>query len=142
MTQTREGDVPRPATERAEDIFEQAGRRLGLLAGQARQRLQQVAQAIRAQADQGDQPAAGAAHRKNRARTERNGAMKPSATERSEELIDLLGQRINHWTMVNGLQARRAMALLRENAEDMWVEAQNQYTAWKGKRGQAEEERH
>lgn len=123
-----------PATERAEDIFEQAGLRLGRFAGQARQRFQQAAQAFRAQADEN-----------LRVPQQRGGDTnegRPSATERSEELIDQLSQRVNHWVTVNGLQARRKLALLQENAEDMWAEAQSQYAAWKSRREQEEEERH
>lgn len=138
MTRTREGDTSQSATERAEDIFEQAGLRLGRFAGQARQRFQQAAQAFRAQANE----AGRASQQKRGTRTGDNTGGRPSATERSEELIDLLGQRVNHWVVVNGQQARRTLALLQENAEDMWVEAQSQYAMWKSGRAQAEEERH
>ena len=141
MTQTEE-DISQPAAEGAEDIFELTGRRLGYLAGQARQRFQQAAQVLRAKADHENLSAANASRRKTGTKAVHNGGARPSATERSEELIDLLGQRVNHWVTVNGLQARKAMALLQENAEDMWVEAQNQYAAWKSRREQAEEERH
>jgi hypothetical protein len=138
MTQTREGGASQPATGHAEDIFEQAGLRLGRFAGQARQRFQQAAQAFRAQANE----TVHASQQKNGTRAGDNTGGRPSATERSEELIDLFGQRVNRWVTVNGLQARRALALLQENAEDMWVEAQSQYAAWKSGRAQAEEERH
>lgn len=138
MTRTREGGAAQPASECSEDIFEQAGLRLGRFAGQARQRFQQAAQAFCAQTDEDQR----ASQQKNRMRVGESNEDRPSATERSEELIDLLGQRVNHWVMVNGLQARRAVALLQENAEDMWVEAQSQYATWKSRREQVEEERH
>jgi uncharacterized protein YbjQ (UPF0145 family) len=44
--------------------------------------------------------------------------------ERSEELVDRMNQQLGHYTALAGLQIQKAMARMREEAEDMWAEAQ------------------
>ena len=46
-------------------------------------------------------------------------------TERAEELADRMGQRLGHVTMLVGLRVRKTAARGREEAEDMWAEAQS-----------------
>ena len=47
------------------------------------------------------------------------------ATERAEELADCMGQRLGYVTARLGLRIRQATARAREEAEDMWAEAQS-----------------
>ncbi len=47
------------------------------------------------------------------------------ATERAEELADRMGQRLGHATILVGLRIRKMAALAREEAEDIWAEAQS-----------------
>jgi hypothetical protein len=45
--------------------------------------------------------------------------------ERAEELVDRMGQQVGHWTFLAGQQIRRFVARAREEAEDIWAEAQS-----------------
>lgn len=47
------------------------------------------------------------------------------ATERAEELADRMGQRLGYVTTLVGLRIRKTAARAREEAEDMWAEAQS-----------------
>jgi len=46
-------------------------------------------------------------------------------TERAEELADRMGHRLGHVTTLVGLRIRKTAARGREEAEDMWAEAQS-----------------
>ena len=48
-----------------------------------------------------------------------------SANLRAEELLDQAGERLGRWSSEAYLQLRKAAALLREEAEDIWAEAQS-----------------
>jgi hypothetical protein len=122
MSQTP-GETPKqPATVRAEALLDNAGQRIGLFAALTAQRLQNAATHIREEADRLDQPNTSPGENPEIARTEESG--KP-ATERAEELVDQLAQRIGHFAALTALQLQRAAARAREEAEDMWAEAQN-----------------
>jgi predicted Zn-dependent protease len=49
----------------------------------------------------------------------------PTPTERAEVLVDRLGERLGHFLSIAGHQLRKTAALAREEAEDIWAEAQN-----------------
>ncbi len=49
----------------------------------------------------------------------------PAATERAEEMLDRAGERVGRFASLLGLRVRRAAALAREEAEDLWAEAQS-----------------
>jgi len=53
-----------------------------------------------------------------------NGQM-PPAMERAEVLVDRLGVQLGHYLTIAGHQLRKAAALAREEAEDIWAEAQS-----------------
>jgi hypothetical protein len=44
---------------------------------------------------------------------------------RAEDLVEQLGQRLSHYIALAGFQIQRTTARAREEAEDMWAEAQN-----------------
>lgn len=47
------------------------------------------------------------------------------AMERAEELVDRLGQRAGAFASLAGLRIRKLAARAREEAEDVWAEAQS-----------------
>ncbi len=47
------------------------------------------------------------------------------ATERAEQIVDRMAQGIGRFTALAGLRIRKVAALTREEAEDMWAEAQS-----------------
>ncbi|HEV2093187.1 MAG TPA: E3 binding domain-containing protein [Rubrobacter sp.] len=49
----------------------------------------------------------------------------PPATERAEELVDRMGEGIGYFASLTGLRLLKVAALAREEAEDMWAEAQS-----------------
>lgn len=53
------------------------------------------------------------------------GEQEPSATARAEEVFDDAGQRVGQFALIAGQYLRQFTARAREEAEDIWVEAQN-----------------
>ena len=49
----------------------------------------------------------------------------PAATERAEEMLDRAGERVGRFASLLRLRLRRAAALTREEAEDLWAEVQS-----------------
>ena len=49
----------------------------------------------------------------------------PAATERAEEMLDRAGEQVGRFASVLSLRLRQVFALAREEAEDMWAEAQS-----------------
>lgn len=47
------------------------------------------------------------------------------ATERAAETVDQLGERVGQWAVQFGQRLRVATARAREEAEDIWAEAQS-----------------
>jgi hypothetical protein len=125
MSQTP-GEAPKqPATVRAEALLENVGQRIGLFAALTAQRIQYAATHIREEADRLDQPNMSPGEKPVPPAVDRTEESGKPATERAEELVDHLAQRIGHFTALTGLQLQRAAARAREEAEDMWAEAQN-----------------
>ncbi len=125
MSQKQEGKSDQSATARAEELLDQFGRRIGLFAALAAQRVRSAAASIREEADRMDQPETAPGEKSSPptvAQAEESGRL---TTERAEELVDRLGQRLSHFTSLASLQIQRAAARAREEAEDMWAEAQN-----------------
>lgn len=48
----------------------------------------------------------------------------PAANVRAEALLDQAGERFGRWSSAAYFQLRKAAALVREEAEDIWAEAQ------------------
>jgi hypothetical protein len=95
MDEAPERPQRRSATERAERLVEQFGQRLGA----TREQL-----AARAASD--------------------SQAQRP-ATERAEELLDRAGEQVGRFAAVAGQEMRKFIARAREEAEDIWAEAQS-----------------
>ncbi len=118
-----------PATERANELLNSAGQRLAMFALLARQRLQETVGAIRVEADRMDQPShvgeARAGEQEGGARqAEQPGRASTAETARAEELVDRWAQRISTTVAITGWQTQRIIARMREEAEDIWAEAQ------------------
>jgi hypothetical protein len=109
-------------TEKAEELLDRTGRRIGLFAGQVNQRIQGVATSLRKNAGQG---AARVGQPETAQETAQAGEPGQPATEKAEALVDRMGERVGTLAAVAGLQVMRITALLREGIEDMWAEAQN-----------------
>jgi hypothetical protein len=54
-----------------------------------------------------------------------NGAEARSEMERAEEMVDRIAERVSHYTSVWGRKLLRFAARAREEAEDIWAEAQS-----------------
>src|SRR5947199_7752910 len=125
MSQKPGENSGQPGTARAEEVLDNLGRRMGLFTAQAGQRIQNVAASIREEADGMDQPETAPGEKSKTplvAQTEEQGKL---AKERAEVLVDRMGQRVSNWASRTGFQVHRAVALTREEVEDMWAEAQN-----------------
>jgi len=125
MSQTSGEKSGQPATERAEELLDSMGRRIGFFAALTGRRIQNAAASIREEAERRDQPNTTPGEKASQptvARAEEKGKL---ATERSEELVDRMAQGLSHYTSLAGLQIQKAAARMREEAEDMWAEAQN-----------------
>jgi len=125
MSQTQKDNATQTATERAEELFNRMGQRLGMLTALATQRLQQVATSIREEADRLDEPQSASGEHSDGSATERTEEARRQATAKAEQMVDQMGQRISQYTTTAGLQLQRVVARAREEAEDMWAEAQN-----------------
>jgi hypothetical protein len=120
MSQTPGEQPGSSATARAEDLLDQAGQRIGTFVGLTHVRIQQALTAVREEAErrdtekltQGGQP------------EQKNGPYQP-ANQRAEVMVDRMGQRLGSFAANAGLQMQKALALLREEAEDIWAEAQS-----------------
>lgn len=101
---------------------EQLGERIGYLASLALRRIEATARQAMpgpiappaAEAPDRESPAPGAA-----------GASTRAATERAERLLDDMGERIGGLASISGPMIQRFVALAREEAEDIWAEAQH-----------------
>ena len=57
----------------------------------------------------------------------------PPATQRAEILVDQAGERLGRFLSAAGQEIRKAAARTREEAEDIWAEAQNMRRSWEAK---------
>lgn len=107
MPELRDEEQGRPAAERAERLLDGAGEQIGRFVSLAMRRVEGWTGAGAPDEDAtGSAIAAGA------------------ATERAEQLLDGVGERVGRFAAVAGRQLRKAAALAREEAEDIWAEAQ------------------
>ena len=123
MSQAPTEKSGQPATERAEAILDNLGRRIGIFAARAGQRIQNAATSVREGTDQVGQQ--NTASRENSSQSAPAGDRSEQMMERSEELVDRAAQQLTAYAVRAGYQIQKATARLREEAEDMWAEAQN-----------------
>lgn len=116
MNQPRDERSDRPTAERAAEVGERVGRLTSLV-------LQRIEAAARKGMSGQPSPAVADAPDQE-APSEATGASDRSATQRAEELLDGAGERINQLASLAGPSIRKFLALAREEAEDIWAEAQ------------------
>lgn len=110
MEEPRSERSDRPAVERAEELGAQLGRLTSLA-------LHGIESAVRKgllEPSSGKEAPAGSAAMPDR-----------PATERAEELLDRVGTGLGQVASLAGPRIRRLAALAREEAEDIWAEAQH-----------------
>lgn len=122
MTQIRQGNPL--TTARAEQKLIQVGGQLGNWMGLARLRFRQATQTFREEADHMDLPASASSNQAKRTSTER------PALEKAEEVVEQLEQ----WAALGSLRMKKTIACLREDAEDIYVEAQDMSSRWQAER--------
>ena len=130
----------RPQVARAEQLMSNWGHTVGFFLGTTRQRLQNASASIRDAADRFDQPKLGQAFATGVASTTSStqpgqptqpASVTPEqqtgelVTQRAEQLVDSFAQRVGAFAAATSLQVRRVSAFVREDAEDMWAEAQS-----------------
>ena len=124
MSQTQEKKSEQSAVVRAEEAIDRAGRGIGLFAGLTVQRIQSAATSLQKRTNGKVQP-----------KTEEEKPGQPAisqaeepaklAQERAEKLVDAMGQHLGLFAAFVGFQIQKAAARVREEAEDVWAEAQN-----------------
>ncbi|MBO0778109.1 MAG: hypothetical protein J2P37_04705 [Ktedonobacteraceae bacterium] len=107
---------------RAEEMLDRAGQNIGFFAGQARQRVQHAATSFcrgrgRQEPSEGEQLAPSMKDQAEKATSE--------TLKRAEYLVDQVEGTAGLLATAIGFRLRRATARLREEAEDMWAEAQS-----------------
>jgi hypothetical protein len=125
MSQPQRDQPTQPPTVRAEELFDRMGQRIGYFTALVIQRIQRAATSIREEADRPSQPQTVPGAESNGTAVVRTEEAGRPATEQAEEMVDRVGQRLSDYTALAGLQIQRAAARMREEAEDMWAEAQN-----------------
>ncbi len=128
MSQTQ-GGSDKPPVARADELLNNLGRRIGLFVGLAGQRIQGTAVNIREQTRRMEQPEAAAGEKPSQpARAREEESAQPGtekATAKAEELVGDMTQRLGVFAALAGLQIQKTAARVREEAEDIWAEAQN-----------------
>lgn len=111
-----ENEIPRSGYEKTEQIVNAMGEHVGHWAGRVLRRMQHAAGALNAEADKMDTPVGEAGSQGQE--------VEHSTMRRAEELMGKAGEYLKHVTTSNP-QVRRTLARLKEDMEDMWVEAHN-----------------
>lgn len=106
MSETRDTQTEQPATQRAEELLDRLGERVGQAAALARRSMERIA-----------------AGRADASMAERDDVPPPPAP--ATELSRSIGERAGRFLALSGRRIRTAAALAQEEAEDMWAEAQH-----------------
>ena len=67
---------------------------------------------------------------------DQGGRSRRPATERAEELVDRVGESVGHLASLAGWRMLKAAAFVREEAEDVWAEAQSVRRTQSARRGE------
>jgi hypothetical protein len=125
MAQTTKENPGQPATERAEELLDSMGRRLGLFAARAGQRIQGAATSVREEVGRIELPKPPSGDNSGQPVQARFEESSRVATEKAEVLVDRAAERLADFVSLATLQFLKASARVREEAEDMWAEAQH-----------------
>jgi hypothetical protein len=119
-------EADRPAVRRAEDLLDRAGQNIGFFAISTRQRIQQRLPTFRRSPVQPQPEAASSAEGELAPDTKKNvEGTEPPTIHRAEETVDRMGVTIGLVTSIASLRIKQAAARMREDVEDLWVEAQS-----------------
>ena len=113
------------AVTRAEEHLESFGHRVGLFVGRARLRIQDTGKTLGLLAAPEDQLKEVPGGKAGQPTTVGPGEPGQSTTEKAEELVDRMGERISYFSILASHSVTKAAAYIREEAEDVWVEAQS-----------------
>lgn len=117
MSHLKDQPEIRSATERAEELLDRAGRRLGLFLASTSQRLQR---ATTAREKPAEKHAPGSLNG-----TKPGQAANQETMERADLLVGQMEVRLHRFAKLLSLNIQRTTARVREEAEDMWAEAQH-----------------
>ncbi len=121
MTHIDEHNSGQAATRRAEQTLDNLGHHLGLLAGTATHRIEQVVNNVHLSSPFQTSTSQQETGRSLQSSQE---ATQP-AFERAEDLVQRAEQDIGRWTARVGHQSQHMVARMREDLEDMWADAQH-----------------
>jgi hypothetical protein len=124
MSQTQEKQEARSVTARAEDLLDRAGRGLGLFVASTGQRVQRATTA-REKTDTHNAPEALNGKQRGQSASTKTEEANGAAMERADELVGQMEQRIHRFTALLNFNIQKTTARLREEAEDIWAEAQH-----------------
>ncbi len=113
------------AVARAEERLNSCGQRIGLFAGRARLRIQDAGKTLGFLAEHEDQSKMAPGTKSGQPTMAGPEESRQPATEKAEELVNRMGQRINRLSNLVSQNVIKATAYVREEAEDVWVEAQS-----------------
>ncbi|GCE07397.1 hypothetical protein [Dictyobacter aurantiacus] len=105
-----------PEVERAEQILDRVGERIGALAARSTRRVQQFGTQLRAR---------GGPETKKKKPSARKRPAGQQQMKRAEAALDTLQERLSFVAGVTELQFRRTASRVREGTEDIMAEAQN-----------------
>ena len=125
MSQTQEKNSARPATARAEELMDRMGRGFGAFVASTGQRIQSTTTNLREKADQRTQSETTREEKPSQPAPKQAGESNPQTMEKADELVGQVEQRIGRFTSWISLHVQKAIARTREEAEDMWAEAEN-----------------
>lgn len=125
MRQNPANESDQAVTIRAEKILGRTGQQIGFFIGQTSQRIRQTASSAREQAGHLEQLRPAGVGKEKPSTPASEEGVERITTARAEEAVDRMGEQIGHYTALASLLLQRTLARMREEAEDMWSEAQN-----------------
>ncbi len=125
--QTQEKQESAAATERAEELLGSVGRGFGVFVATTGQRVQRAATTVREKAGQRGQEVPTSAKKSGKAKASDAQASeaREASMERADELVRLMEFRLARFALSMNHTIQKTTARVREEAEDMWAEAQH-----------------
>jgi len=114
-----------PVMKRAEEVLDRAGHNIGFFAMRTSQRVQQTVVSLRRGPGQQGPSAPRAEGEATPSPEEQPEQARSVTMQRAEEMVERVGGTFGLLTSVAGIRIQRATARMREEAEDMWAEAQS-----------------
>lgn len=121
MSHTDEHNLGQTTAKRAEQTLDNIGHHLGLLAGTATYRIEQIVNNVHLSSPF----QTGSTQQEAGRSLQPSGEAAPPAIDRAEEIMQRVEQSMGRWSGRLSLQSQRVVARMREDLEDMWAEAQH-----------------